>query len=101
MSLNISSLGTTDATYAHNKDRGGSWANYLHSLSVSNNHDRQTYNGEVNAKVGVVPQATDIPHSKIKRSRYKKGTPGLDESQVEALKKGGFINPRYQFHGDA
>jgi hypothetical protein len=100
MSLQVSSIGTTNATYAHNKDRGGSWANYLQTLSQSNNHDRQIYNGELNAKVGIKSLSTDIPHEKIKVKRTKMAKKGLDPQEVAALKGRGYPNPRYDYHGD-
>lgn len=99
MSYQVSSLGTTDATYAYNKDRSGEWSHYLQTLSQSNNHDRQLANGELNSKVGIVPIGTDIKKIRTHRTKFRGGGPS--ETEINLLKKAGYLNPRYQYHGDA
>ena len=100
MSYSASNLGTTQQTYAYNRDRSGEWANYLHQLSMSNNHDRQTVNGELNALTGVVPEPTDIKHSQVDMSLTKTtgGAKSMNPEQIKKLRKVGY-NPKYDFNG--
>lgn len=100
MSYSITRLGTNAKTYSFNPDRGGEWAHYLQTLSQSNNHDRQIFNGEVNAKVGAVPIDTDL--KKVKASRVKRGgNTKIDDSVASYMKSQYYYNPRYNYHGDA